>query len=161
MRLFLALLLFTSIFALAGEREYREDFDDFIYRLTYESLGAAVSLACTDFLVASIESGDGLETALVIAEELHGTSVVLMCHVSHKAGDPIFTPARLDYVADGFQYTVDFADFTALEGEVGRFRPKGSAIVLIAFPKATRGEPFTIYANEDSIEITLKGLDQF
>lgn len=134
------------------------------YSVKAEVLDDALQLICWDAGELLVKEGEGDYNAhsySQMAIESWGTDSVLYCSLWHLKGDPYFFPGEIDYVARNLQFTPDWDQYHELQGDFGRIRPGGAIIFLLVLDGIARGEPFTLYYGDDSIEITLKPLDEF
>ena len=151
-------LLLLLAYASAGEKQASED--DFLYLLHYETYDGVILVQCIDHLYTIVKAGNDFEMELAFVEETYGINTVLMCEASNIQGEPTFYPTNLDYVSGGYQYQVGYDEYSEVEGRTGKFRPDAAALFTLALPKVKRGESFTLYAGDDSVEINLKSLEE-
>lgn len=163
-RIFGLVILFLLPLAVAGSVETDQESGITFYILSSSSYSGddMLSIFCYDVarfndaaLANNLQEAKEYATTL---ETTFGVNTVLYCQASHIAGEPYFWPLDFTYVTGGFQYDLGYDDYIEVNGSAGQLRPNASVGVFVVIREVERGQPFTLYYDDDSVEITLENL---
>ena len=149
------LVIAVVLFGLVSAQGTQNAEDKTYYEMFQKTSGGYVLIQCYDWQ-------DAYPDPAAVKREIVGifdTDLVLVCVAYAQIGEPSVYAHLFNYVADGVNYEFPYSDFAEIEGNTGKLR-EGSEISFLLTPRnAQRGEPFTLYYEDDKVEIELRELE--